>query len=180
MLPLLLLAANAAAFAVMRHAAVAAADCNDFQSQADCAAQQGRCYWRYYCANRRCYYSCWAEIIEIAGGVEMPYVANGLIGAIHGQPASAYQAAVDAWLSLGGRGLDTALEYQDQAKVGSALLHNNASVPRGDVFLITKIPCDTATKNATTEAAGLDEGLLSFALSNLLYIENPYSHKKCR
>ena len=28
--------------------------------------------------------------------------------------------------------------------------------------------------------AGLDEGLSSFSLSNLLYMENPYSYKKYR
>jgi hypothetical protein len=29
-------------------------------------------------------------------------------------------------------------------------------------------------------AAGLDEGLLPLTLSNLLYMENPYSYKKCQ
>ena len=29
-------------------------------------------------------------------------------------------------------------------------------------------------------AAGLDEGLLSLTLSNLLYMENPYGYKKCQ
>jgi hypothetical protein len=29
-------------------------------------------------------------------------------------------------------------------------------------------------------AAGLDEGMSSFSLSNLLYMENPYSYKKYR
>ena len=29
-------------------------------------------------------------------------------------------------------------------------------------------------------AAGLDEGLLSLPLSDLLYTENPYSYKKCQ
>ena len=28
--------------------------------------------------------------------------------------------------------------------------------------------------------AGLDEGLLSLSLSNLLYMENPYGYKKCQ
>ena len=30
------------------------------------------------------------------------------------------------------------------------------------------------------DAAGLDEGLLSLSLSNLLYMDNPYSYKKCQ
>ena len=33
---------------------------------------------------------------------------------------------------------------------------------------------------ARCRAAGLDEGLLPLTLSNLLYMENPYSHKRCR
>ena len=35
--------------------------CGDFASESNCSAQHGRCYWRYYCANRRCYYSCWSR-----------------------------------------------------------------------------------------------------------------------
>ena len=31
---------------------------------------------------------------------------------------------------------------------------------------------------APATSAGLDEGLLQFSLSNLLYMENPYSYKK--
>jgi hypothetical protein len=34
--------------------------------------------------------------------------------------------------------------------------------------------------DAAGVAAGLDEGLLSFSLSNLLYMDNPYSYKKCQ
>ena len=30
------------------------------------------------------------------------------------------------------------------------------------------------------DVAGLDEGLLSLSLSNLLYMENPYSYNKCQ
>ena len=30
------------------------------------------------------------------------------------------------------------------------------------------------------DAAGLDEGLLSLSLPNLLYVENPCSYKKCQ
>jgi hypothetical protein len=37
-----------------------------------------------------------------------------------------------------------------------------------------------SARGGARRAAGLDEGLLSLTLSNLLYMENPYSHKKCR
>jgi hypothetical protein len=44
--------------------------------------------------------------------------------------------------------------------------------------------CDAAWRGPTCAAlrlgAGLDEGLLQFSLSNLLYMENLYSYKKCR
>ena len=36
------------------------------------------------------------------------------------------------------------------------------------------------TAAARTAAAGLDEGLRSLSLPNLLYMKNPYSYKKCQ
>ena len=44
---------------------------------------------------------------------------------------------------------------------------------------------ETLSGNATAHRAamskaGLDEGLLQFSLSNLLYMKNPYSYKKCQ
>ena len=43
-------------------------------------------------------------------------------------------------------------------------------------------PFDRAGAAAARKApaAVLDEGLLSLSLSNLLYMENPYSYKKCQ
>jgi hypothetical protein len=37
-----------------------------------------------------------------------------------------------------------------------------------------------AVEDPPAMAAGLDEGLLPFSLPNLLYMENPYSYKKCQ
>ena len=42
--------------------------------------------------------------------------------------------------------------------------------------LCTAEQCDSL--EAEEAAAGLDEGLLSFSRSDLLYMENPYSYKK--
>ena len=43
--------------------------------------------------------------------------------------------------------------------------------------------CSASTRSASSapsRSATLDEGLLSLYLSNLLYMENTYSYKKCQ
>jgi hypothetical protein len=104
--------------------------------------------------------------------IYMPTVSNGLIGAIHGQPAEKYNDAVILWMaSAGGCGLDTALQYRDQHKIGTAIkrirMFDNVSTchahrnfrptPNGALaavapclFLTTKIPC---MENGTAESA---------------------------
>ena len=37
-----------------------------------------------------------------------------------------------------------------------------------------------AAPGLAAQLAGLDEGFLQVHLSNLLYMENPYSYKKCQ
>ena len=74
--------------------------------------------------------------LEIAPGVHMPWLSNGAIGF----PGHAFeQAGLEAWLEAGGRGVDTAQCYENQAQVGYAL--GNTSVPRAEIFLTSKIPC---------------------------------------
>ena len=74
--------------------------------------------------------------LEIAPGVHMPWLSNGAIGF----PGHTFeQAGLEAWLEAGGRGVDTAQCYENQAQVGYAL--GNTSVPRSEIFLTSKIPC---------------------------------------
>eukprot|EP00929_Paragymnodinium_shiwhaense_P075871 TRINITY_DN3885_c0_g1_i3.p1 TRINITY_DN3885_c0_g1~~TRINITY_DN3885_c0_g1_i3.p1 ORF type:complete len:299 (+),score=52.91 TRINITY_DN3885_c0_g1_i3:102-998(+) len=70
----------------------------------------------------------------IAAGVEMPVVAIGT-GGLESQDAS---TIVSNWMSIGGRGVDTANVYRDQDVVGQAI--RASGVSRKDVFITTKIP----------------------------------------
>ena len=67
--------------------------------------------------------------VEIARGVHMPLLANGVDTDHH------------VWLEAGGRHLDTAFLYGDwkQRAVGAAIA--SSGLPRGDVFLTTKVMC---------------------------------------
>lgn len=72
----------------------------------------------------------------IAPGVEMPLLAMGTYrGSLEG---CTVQAAVEQWLALGGRHIDTAYDYGTQADVGAALAASR--VPREEIFVTTKIP----------------------------------------
>eukprot|EP01047_Picozoa_sp_COSAG01_P083970 COSAG01_NODE_17815_length_1122_cov_1.169110_1_plen_97_part_10 len=89
----------------------------------------------------------------------MPWLSNGAVGYPgHTQE----QAAIELWLSKGGRGVDTAWSYKNQAQVGYAL--GNSSVPRSEIFLTTKIPC---------------VGSAAAALRNLR-LDLAQLHQKCR
>lgn len=71
--------------------------------------------------------------VTIAPGVDMPFVN---LGGVSSRPSN-----YSAFLELGGRGIDTALTYGDptQEKVAAAM--KATSVPRGEIFLTTKVPC---------------------------------------
>ncbi|GAB5367523.1 hypothetical protein AAMO2058_001237800 [Amorphochlora amoebiformis] len=71
--------------------------------------------------------------VEIAPGVMMPSVN---LGGVHGKPSN-----YSLFMSLGGRGLDTALLYGDdvQIEVGKAV--RSSGISREDIFVTTKVPC---------------------------------------
>lgn len=84
--------------------------------------------------------------VQIAAGVEMPLINLG------GIEMAGYNSNFTAWLSLGGRGVDTALMYGDdvQSQVGAAVRAAvKSGIPRSDVFVTTKIPCCPMHPNAT-------------------------------
>jgi hypothetical protein len=51
-------------------------------------------------------------------------------------------------------------------------------IARSSLQTLTLSNRPQARKKLLAERAGLDEGLLQFSLSNLLYMENPYMYKK--
>merc|ERR1712232_133989 len=74
---------------------------------------------------------------EVAPGVQMPIVNIGTWTSGSVRPESA-SLIVGNWLAQGGRGVDTALIYYDQAKVAKAIA--DAGLARKDVFITSKIP----------------------------------------
>ena len=93
-----------------------------------------------------------------------------------------------AWLKLGGRGLDTALAYTDpiQRLVGEAVA--GSGLPRGEIFVTTKMPCcpsffpqwdffcgkDGPPRNTTADV------LRSLRLLGLDYADAVLLHWPCR
>ncbi len=97
------------------------------------------------------------KTFEIAPGVHMPWISNGAVG----YPSNATETAAELlWLENGGRGLDTAWSYNNQAQVGAAIGHT--TVKRSEIFLTTKIPClgtaELALERVRTDQAQLCDG----------------------
>lgn len=81
----------------------------------------------------------------IAPGVEMPMLAFGTYrGSLK---ECTVTGAVEKWLQLGGRHIDTAFDYGTQPDVGAAL--KQTAVSRRDIFLTTKIPGPIGKDNVT-------------------------------
>lgn len=74
--------------------------------------------------------------LEIAPGVNMPVVSVGTGGFATAQHATT-RSMVQTWLGLGGRGIDTAFLYMDQADVAAGIAASG--VPRKDIFVTTKL-----------------------------------------
>jgi len=87
--------------------------------------------------------------VDLAGGGSMPLVGFGT-WQLRGR--AAYQA-VRAALDAGYRHLDTATMYGNEAEVGRAL--RDSGVPRGDVFVTTKLQPNAAGRERATIAASL-------------------------
>lgn len=74
---------------------------------------------------------------EIAPGVKMPVISIGTWTS-DGHSGEEAPKIVSTWLNQGGRGIDTALIYMDQAQVAKAI--TDAGLSREEVFITTKIP----------------------------------------
>jgi len=112
---------------------------------------------------------------EIATGVVMPQVMLGmggpLFGPLHsfdpGERKRAHERAeamAGLWFSIGGRGLDTAQVYTDEAEAGNAWRESGLS--REDVFLLSKflIP-PQGTKSSFVET--IDQSLKTIGVDSL-------------
>lgn len=85
--------------------------------------------------------ACCVEIPtkEITSGVHMPVMSIG----DGGEQTDKAKVITSQWLSLGGRGIDTAYDYGNQGDVAQAIV--DSGVNRDELFITTKIPgCDDA------------------------------------
>lgn len=73
--------------------------------------------------------------VEIAPGIMMPMVSVGTGGYSTAQHDTT-KSMVQTWLGLGGRGIDTAWMYMDQADVAAGIAASG--VPRDEIFITTK------------------------------------------
>jgi 2,5-diketo-D-gluconate reductase A len=78
------------------------------------------------------------------GGVRMPLIGYGT----HPMRGEAATAAVLEALDVGYRLIDTATRYRNEDAIGAALHHTG--VPRGDIFVTTKMPPDQVGRERLT------------------------------
>ena len=104
---------------------------------------------------------------EIAPGVQMPVISIGA-GGLEKENA---KTIVSNWLSIGGKGIDTALRYNNQAEIKAAIEESGLS--RKDLFLTTKIPNCNVDNLASDVQTDLD--LLGTDYLDLLLIHGAWS-----
>jgi len=99
---------------------------------------------------------------EIALGVKMPIISIGTWTS-DGHSGEQAPKIVSTWLGQGGRGIDTALVYGDQAKVAKAI--TDSGLKREDVFITTKIPgCGLAQASIDRDLKDLNTSYIDLLL----------------
>jgi len=82
--------------------------------------------------------------VKLRNGVEMPLLATG----VYQYNVSTAYSSISAWLKVGGRSIDTALDYWNQQGVSKAM--KDSGIPRKEIFLQTKVPgCGNPGENTT-------------------------------
>jgi len=80
-----------------------------------------------------------------------------------GQESKKGENITTNWLTLGGRGIDTALSYKNQATVAKAIAE--VGVDRKDVFITTKVPgCANTAKNVEEDLKELGTDYIDLLL----------------
>lgn len=104
---------------------------------------------------------------EIAPGVKMPIVNIGTWTGGSFKPESGGAIAAN-WLSQGGRGIDTALIYDDQVNIAKAIA--SSGVARKDIFITSKFPACSMAQS------GIDKDLKQLGTSyiDLMLIHSPF------
>ena len=113
---------------------------------------------------------------EIAPGVIMPAMNLG-----HTDDGSGDSSSVELWISLGGRGIDTAYDYFNQAQVAAGINESIAkgTVTREDLFITTKISPKICTRAAAL--AAVQEDIKELGLTPDLVLHHfPCEHHHAR
>lgn len=114
--------------------------------------------------------------ITLRNGVKMPMLAAG----VYQYNISEAYSSISAWLKVGGRSIDTALDYWNQQGVGQAM--RDSGIPREEIFLQTKVPgCgnpgENTTRNPFTCYADTKKNLASdLELLGLDYVDSVIIH----
>lgn len=90
----------------------------------------------------------------IAPGVKMPVISIG----VGGNEISKATTIASTWLNLGGRGIDTALDYGDQPEVAKVIA--KSGLKREELFITSKVP---GCYNATSTASSIEQDLKQLA-----------------
>jgi len=99
---------------------------------------------------------------EIAPGVQMPIVNIGTWTS-DGHAGEDASKIVGNWLGQGGRGIDTALVYMDQAQIAKTIAASG--VKREDIFITTKIPgCGAAQSSIDQDLKQLNTSYIDLLL----------------
>lgn len=101
----------------------------------------------------------------------MPVVSNGAVTPLNAKYDAEEAAALEEWIRLGGRGLDSAWNYNLQGGVGWAI-GNTSEAVRAELFVTTKIPC-VGSASAALAYIEADLRQLQVASVDLLLIHSP-------
>jgi diketogulonate reductase-like aldo/keto reductase len=118
-----------------------------------------------------------APTVEIAKGVSMPKIN---LGTCCGSDPS---VGLPAWIAAGGVGIDTAFDYDDQAKIAKVL---QGGVKRSSVFITTKIPAGIGAMQGNSSDCAADPDIsFNYVMTNLKqlgvdYVDLVLLHGPCQ
>jgi diketogulonate reductase-like aldo/keto reductase len=111
--------------------------------------------------------------LPVSDSVEIPVLG---LGVYRSAPGATAREAVTAALDTGYRHIDTAAAYRNEADVGEAI--HRSDVPRGDIFVTTKLWNTDQGYDATLRAFDRSLERLGFDYVDLYLVHWPVQHKR--
>ena len=108
------------------------------------------------------------DVSTLSNGVKMPWLGFGVFKIEDGQEV---EHAVGSALEAGYRSIDTASAYENEGGVGKAIKHSG--IPRGEIFLTTKVANPDQRSGRTLPAFAESLKLLKTDYVDLLLIHWP-------